>query len=427
MKTLLFAMLLALPAALLQARDFYVDNVRGTDRNDGLDRNRPCATLAQAVKNLQPGDILHLVDSGKPYSESLKLSQRSGTPEKPIIIDGGNALLSGMITTRREDWETLADGRLRYRYPGRKLSPNCRPRLQVDGRFCVHNPNADQLRPGEYSWQEGAVIYYRPLAAGAGDRPLLVSGRESGVAINSSSYLVIRRLKCEGFYNDGFNLHGDCRGVFFEHIESRFNGDDGFSAHEDISATVRYGYFHDNAYGIEDICASQTDYYGVTLENNDVGVHFAGGVHRLTDCRIINSKTFQLRIDHGWTSGGRFGKDAGGPLYRGIAFVKNTELTGGDIAIQVNRLSSAMIVDCRIGGALTALKLLKGAAVELRGCSITGSRLADIDTPAQGLMQDFNTFSSGNFIVDEKKFAPGQWKEFLSAIKSPNSRSKISP
>lgn len=420
-------MLMALPAMLLQARDFYVDNVRGTERNDGLAPDRPCATFAQAVKDLQPGDTLHLVDSGKPYAESLKLFRRSGTPDKPIIIDGGNAVLSGMISTRHEDWERLTDGRLRYRYPGRKLSPNCRPRLQADGRFCAHNPSADQLRPGEYSWQEGAVIYYRPTAAPAGIPQLSVSGRESGVAINSSSYLVIRRLKCEGFYNDGFNLHGDCRGVFFEHIESRFNGDDGFSAHEDISASVRYGYFHDNAYGIEDICASQTDYYGVTLENNEVGVHFAGGVHRLSDCRIINSKTFQLRIDHGWTSGGRFGKDAGGPLYRGIAFVKNTELTGGDIAVQVNRLSSAMIVDCRIRGAVTALKLLNGAVVELRGCSITGSRLADIDTPAQGLMQDFNVFSPGNFIVDGKKFTSAQWTEFLRAIKSSNSQSKIAP
>ena len=80
----LIAALLASTASAAPHRDLYVDQVRGDVVGDGS-RAHPFLTLAQAVRNLAPGDVLHIY--GHKYNEPLTLS-RSGTREAPITVIG---------------------------------------------------------------------------------------------------------------------------------------------------------------------------------------------------------------------------------------------------------------------------------------------------------------------------------------------------
>jgi len=80
----LMAVLLAASASAAPHRDLYVDQIRGGVDGDGS-RAQPFLTLAQAVRNLSPGDVLHI--RGRKFDEPLTLS-RSGLRGAPITVIG---------------------------------------------------------------------------------------------------------------------------------------------------------------------------------------------------------------------------------------------------------------------------------------------------------------------------------------------------
>lgn len=407
-------------------RDLYVDNRKGDDRHAGTDAAAPLATLARAVALLQPGDTLHLANSGRPYRESLRLFGKSGTPAAPLVVDGGGAVLTGLEVTKAEDWEPQPDGTLGYRLRGPKLAPNCCPVLRDGDQYVPVSPANAAVPPGHYAWADG-LLRYRPAAAAAPGE-LAVSARECGVQLHDASYIRVGNLVCEGFYNDGFNFHGDCQDLLFANVEARYNGDDGFSAHEDVSVTFRDSYAHHNRFGIADICTSQTDYINVRCEANATGVVFAGGVHRLIGCDIRDSTTGnQVRVDQGHSPGGRYGDSSAGPLYAGLAFIRNTRIAGGKVGLRVSERAQAMVMASTISDCETGLQLLRGATAELRASRIEGCRRANVETPAKALVQGGNQFAPGRFMVADQEYGPDAWAAFLAALGSAANGSTIVP
>ena len=90
----------------------------------------------------------------------------------------------------------------------------------------------------------------------------------TGFATASASYIVCRNLVCECFANDGFNMHGDCRGIYLENVVARYNGDDGISIHETGGLVVRGAHVHHNTFGLQDVNAARSFYNGVLAEHN---------------------------------------------------------------------------------------------------------------------------------------------------------------
>ena len=78
------AAMLAASANAAPHRDLYVDQVRGDLVGDGS-LAHPFLTLAQAVRDLAPGDVLHIF--GHRFDEPLTLT-RSGTKDAPITVIG---------------------------------------------------------------------------------------------------------------------------------------------------------------------------------------------------------------------------------------------------------------------------------------------------------------------------------------------------
>jgi hypothetical protein len=78
---------------------------------------------------------------------------------------------------------------------------------------------------------------------------------------------VIRNVTATHPYNDGFNIHGDCRAVVFENIRAIECGDDGISAHESAQYRV-FGFVSiGNSTGICDTGTSETSYEGVLIRD----------------------------------------------------------------------------------------------------------------------------------------------------------------
>jgi hypothetical protein len=99
--------------ALAEGPRFFVDAVRGDDAAAGSER-APWKTLAQALRQLRPGDTLYL--RGGVFFERAALA-RSGTAEAPITIAGHPgelAVLDGSVREFQENpaaaWEPFAGG-----------------------------------------------------------------------------------------------------------------------------------------------------------------------------------------------------------------------------------------------------------------------------------------------------------------------------
>ena len=126
MSTILNFKRVLLPAILLSAsllahskdaaaRTLYVNNRVGSDRFNGVApeavnrQTGPVATIGRALKLAKRSDIISLADTGVPYYESISLvgTRHSGTGERPFMIVGNGATLSGAIAVPETAWQQV--------------------------------------------------------------------------------------------------------------------------------------------------------------------------------------------------------------------------------------------------------------------------------------------------------------------------------
>lgn len=103
--------LLLLPLILTGAESIHVNNLTGSDDGDGS-RERPFATLYKACRVVPTSGRIEVANTGKPYRmpyKSADVSQsygyrlfRGGTPEKPLIVEGNGATISGLAVVPAE-------------------------------------------------------------------------------------------------------------------------------------------------------------------------------------------------------------------------------------------------------------------------------------------------------------------------------------
>ncbi|MFM2143643.1 MAG: hypothetical protein RLZZ476_2187, partial [Verrucomicrobiota bacterium] len=110
--------------------------------------------------------------------------------------------------------------------------------------------------------------FYLKLAAGQSlaEAKVFAPVRSAGVQMSGdNAHLVIKNLTATHPYNDGFNIHGDCRDVIFENIRAIECGDDGISAHETAEYRVDGFVSIGNSTGICDTVAAKTSYNRVFI------------------------------------------------------------------------------------------------------------------------------------------------------------------
>lgn len=390
----------------------YVDNHKGDDRNSGLVPTQPVATFKRAVTLLKPGTTLHLVNTGKSYREMLSLHNISGTPARPVVIEGNGAVLSGLTDLDPARWQPGEAGLWKIRV--HKMPSNCAPFLFVAGRRLSPAAVSGTIAPMQFRW-DGESFLFRPESGKTPkDYQLSASVIDSGVALMNSSYIVCRNLVSEYHANDGYNVHGNCQGLLFSQIESRFNGDDGFSVHEDVGVTVTDARFHNNMYGIQDINASRSNYYGVSITDNQVGVNFLGGLHSLVDCRITGNRTNAVLLSRG-QPGIDQGKDESGAFYNGMTLIKNCYIAGGKESITITRRAQAMVLNTVITGCENGILVLPDAGLELRNSIIADCGGYELAVGGK-LTADLNLYAVGKLKFGNRKFTgPADWAEYQKA------------
>lgn len=321
-------------AAAAPARDIRV----------GLDADAP--TIAAAIKVAQAGDTIHL--EPRVYRDYAGFHGKRGEPGRPITLDGHGATLEGSDPLDPARWREVAPGlfandsllprfhesvlaRWFFVWNGRM---NRMGRSSKGAQAPLKRP--EELRPGEWTFvrdesrgtppsPELSGAFHLRLAPGqslAGAR-IAAPVRSAGVQFSGgNAHLVVRNVVATHAYNDGFNIHGDCRDVVFENIRAIECGDDGISAHE--SAQYRVAGFASigNSTGICDTGAARTSYDRVFIADcSGYDLFFLdSGRYRLTNAIVLSSAQNPFVVTG--RSGGRCELEMDNVLFRRVGPAK---------------------------------------------------------------------------------------------------------
>jgi len=281
-------------------RDWYVNNQTGADRNGGSPAT-PFKTAQVAVNRAQAGDKIHLLPQGAIYRQQISIRGKTN-----IVILGNGVTLTGADALPDTGWEEMGNSLHRRRLK----------RTQFDRHLLVRDGKANRmgrspsinrdfpepanLKTGEFSWQQvdekTGWLYVRGSVQG-----LEWSVRAAGVATSGASRgVTIRNLHARHALNDGYNIHGDCRGLTCLDFTAYENFDEGFSAHDTSTASVVRGRFWSNDHAVADVNHADTDYEECVFRDSlSTEVLFSGGKHTLKNCRIIASANTALSLSTG--------------------------------------------------------------------------------------------------------------------------------
>lgn len=281
-------------------RDWYVNNRSGSDANNGSLR-KPFRTAQLAVNRAGSGDRIHLYPEGAVYRQQINIRGKTN-----LFIHGNAVTLSGADLLPETGWEKLADG-LRRRRLKRTLYD--RHLLIRDGKAIRMGrspsikkefPKPEDLNVGEFSWQPAdektGWLYVKGSVEG-----LEWSVRAAGVATSGASRgVTIMNLHARHALNDGYNIHGDCRGLKCLAFTAYENFDEGFSAHDTCAAKVVRGRFWGNDHAVADVNFADTDYEECVFRDSlSTEVFFSGGKHKLKNCRILASAKTAFALSTG--------------------------------------------------------------------------------------------------------------------------------
>ena len=229
--------LVFLLAAQLTASDIFVNNQSGDDHSNGRAAESgpiggPVRTIVRGLQLVEQGGRIRLVNTGNPYRESISLGgpNQRGFANRPLVLDGGGAILDGTVVAADGAWQhyrgnvfTFRPHRLGYQ----QLFHQGQPLKQAQaGRWSANVP---RLEPLEWALVKGK-IYFR---AEQGHLPveyrLRHAGLSVGISIYNTEYVRVQNLTIQGFHSDGIRLPDDVQNCELLKLECRANGRCGIS------------------------------------------------------------------------------------------------------------------------------------------------------------------------------------------------------
>jgi len=219
------------------ARDFYVDNVQGDDRNDGLAQFRgtsgsgPFKTIARALRKVDGGDRVFLAKNADPYRESITLEGRncSGNSFQAFQLIGNGATLDGSTTIGEEAWEHFAGNVFRFRPDRPKhqiLFLDARPLPKVDAN---NRQQLSSLEPLHWALHQNHIYFCVEQDKLPSSYNLSCCGHSVGITLYQVHGVVISDLTVQGFQLDGVNAHDLVSNAHIQSSTLRGNGRSGVS------------------------------------------------------------------------------------------------------------------------------------------------------------------------------------------------------
>lgn len=305
----------------LSAATYYVDNVKGNDSNDGS-KERPVASIEKGLSLLKKSDRLEVApNNGKPYRRPYPGTYgksyevlHGGTADKPMVINGNGAVISGLSEIPLKTWKKTDDGL--YKMPFWPMSNMYRIYKQqdywlpdakiffVNGERTTNCLSMAELKktPNAFWWsRKEKSLYYNPPAGKT------VADVKIELPSNSGFYVMADHTRVENFtmilsFNDGFDTNRHPRNVIFRNCAAIDNCGQAFSCHD--TGVV---YYEDcvavrcASSGACDVHSSNSNYVRCVFIDNvfECGVFGANfSAHTYADCLIAGNKPFEQIWQH---------------------------------------------------------------------------------------------------------------------------------
>ena len=414
-RTLVCAAILLALAHTAAAATYYVNNKLGRDAFDGLcatpgpNRAGPFATIHAATALLGAGDVMSLANTGEPYRESIFFYGVRGTPAKPIVIEGNRATITGLRRLAADRWQRQEDGSYLCPLKGR---PYGFPFIVVNGHRRPAAKKEGAPDPGGCVWDAEGIRFRPEPDQGMESYSIEATLLASGLTVSNSSYILCRGLISEYHSNDGYNIHGECRGMYFENLVGRYNGDDGFSIHETVGAVVRHGHFHDNMFGVQDVNASRTILNGVRVERNKVGFSMVGGFRSMVDCVARDNAKAQITL-YGNTPGHLLGSEFN-PMCPCSAYLKNVFASGGQNGLEL-RGARAMVEHCVFTKSEVGIRVEADSVCHLTASIVANCGRLELLSRSKDFYREANVYFPGRLFWLTETYNAETWDAFRTA------------
>lgn len=314
------SLLLLVSTIVCSGKTIYVDNEKGNDGFNGLakeagkdGKSGPFATIKKAFVTVNTSDRIEIANTGKPYREILTLQKAGGTKEAPLVIEGNNALITGLDVVPPEKW-TLVKGNIYSTefYPMSNMLKSYKPiqhwigRPQIwwlDGKAAKNCTSEEELlaNVNGFYWNKPLKQLWVNLPEGKkpSDVKIEIPVHGTSMCINTD-WVVVQNLRSKYSWNDGFDTHGvklSGRNIVFKNCIGTDNCGQGFSVHDDT--TAYYEDCHaarDASSGICNVNRCISMYRNCVLADNT----FEAGVYTtetteiiLENCIIAGNKPFE--------------------------------------------------------------------------------------------------------------------------------------
>src|SRR5262245_52018097 len=231
----LLLVVLALPSVGL-ARDIYVDNVNGDDRQGGHsptaegEGGGPCRSIAKALRLARYGDRVSLANTGVPYRECVTIQgpANSGEDNFPMQIQGNGATLDGTMSLADAQWEHYRGETFRT-HPARMSYQQ----LFIDEQPAVRKQPSPgrfpELAPREWCLVDGWLYFGCDQNRLPQDYNLSCCLHPVGVTLYNVHDVIVENLNVRGFYLDGVNCHDNVTRSDLLGLDCSHNGRSGIS------------------------------------------------------------------------------------------------------------------------------------------------------------------------------------------------------
>jgi hypothetical protein len=303
------------------AREFYVNNQTGNDRNAGT-VEAPFRTARKAVSLAGAGDVIHLLPERAVYREMITLQDKKG-----FTIEGHNCIVSAADKPPSDpaQWEKVGEALHRIRL---KRTSEDRHVLVVGGKvemmgrtkYQIHRartgvragdveslrkvlmaqyPRPADLKEGQFAWEPidltSGWLYVKGslenLEWGVRTQCLYTSGKVDDI--------IIRNLHARHALNDGFNFHGAAQNLRLSNVTAHECFDNGISPHGACSVFVEDSQFLRNEMAVGNDFVTRTHFRRCLIgESTQEEVMCIGGRHVFEDCRIRATGPVAMRLTY---------------------------------------------------------------------------------------------------------------------------------
>jgi len=237
------------------AKDYYVNNATGHDRNLGQSNDTadglagPVRTIKRAIELSGQGDRIILAPTDTPYRETICLfgSRQSGDSFNAFTIEGNGAILDGSELLPIEVWRHAFGNTFRFR-PSRfthfQLFESGQPLKRV-----VADPGSKTpplLNEMEWCICDGFLYVCLENFRRPQDYHFTYSEKMTGITVMQTNNVRINDLVVQGYQIDGISVVNNTKNVIFDNVIVRGNGRNGLTIGASSTVSVGYSLFGDN-------------------------------------------------------------------------------------------------------------------------------------------------------------------------------------